>query len=740
MSEPDNLTNTTTENSRKAYIELFAISTVLLFMELAAIRFFGSTVMFLTFFTNIVLLACFLGMSLGCMSAGKQRNYMNLVFPILLFTCLTSCALLFAYLVDPRFLIDVGNQSSPQTVFFGTEKSPQKLTEFIVPMEVIAGFYFIAIAMIFIGPGQVMGRAFNKLSNPVLAYAANIAGSLFGIVLFVISSFFHCPPLVWFSVCLIPCFYWITKFRILQGVCLVAILGIMGAFSFSNEALEVHWSPYNQIVFVKKNKYIFANNISHQEMDEVKSKIRFYSLPYLMMSNAGKQHPFKDIMIIGAGSGNDVAAALDNGVEKIDAVEIDPVISKLGRREHPDKPFDDPKVTIHLDDGRNYLHKTDKHYDMVVYALVDSLALQSGYSSLRLESYLFTKQAFESIKQRLKPGGMFVMCNFYRQDWIAGRLNGMAKEVFGTEPLVLTLADKKETPSGSFKQESITFVIVSNGPNPALEDIRKQFKEGRFYWLNEGPGINKATDSFTTTPPEVTSGTPKEWKRVEEVKIPDLEASKEWPSDSWPFLYLKGHVIPEFNIRGMALMGALSLVLLFLFAPERKPRVNGQMFFLGAAFMLLETKSVVHMALLFGSTWLVNSAVFAAIMIMILFANLLVLKVKPKTLWPFYVLLIISLTVNVFVPMEVFLGMDGVARTLLSCAVTFIPIFFAGTIFAMSFQESKEQNLDLGSNIGGAMLGGLCEYASLMLGFNYLLIVAIVFYLLAFAMKPKLRS
>ena len=90
--------------------------------------------------------------------------------------------------------------------------------------------------------------------------------------------------------------------------------------------------------------------------------------------------------------------------------------------------------------------------------------------------------------------------------------------------------------------------------------------------------------------------------------------------------------------------------------------------------------------------------------------------------------------------MEMFLEIPGLARTIVSCAVTFTPIFFAGIIFAMSFKESKQQNVDFGSNVGGAILGGLSEYLSLVVGFNWLLLVAIAFYLAAFALKPGLRE
>jgi hypothetical protein len=155
------------------------------------------------------------------------------------------------------------------------------------------------------------------------------------------------------------------------------------------------------------------------------------------------------------------------------------------------------------------------------------------------------------------------------------------------------------------------------------------------------------------------------------------------------------------------------------------------MFFLGAGFMLLETKGVVHMALLFGSTWVVNSIVFFAILVMVLLSNLYVIAARPRALWPFYTLLVASLLLNAYVPIDDYLSLPGAAKVLASCAVVFVPVFFAGVIFAASFRDSRRPDVDFGSNIGGAILGGLAEYFSLVLGFNHLLFVAIAFYLLS---------
>jgi len=124
---------------------------------------------------------------------------------------------------------------------------------------------------------------------------------------------------------------------------------------------------------------------------------------------------------------------------------------------------------------------------------------------------------------------------------------------------------------------------------------------------------------------------------------------------------------PGLNLRGIVIVAVLSLVILFSFAPIRTARPNGQMFFLGAGFMLLETKGVVQMALLFGSTWMVNSFVFAAILLMALLGNLYVLRFRPRRLWPYYVLLLASLGVSLCVPITGFLGIPGLLRIAVSC-------------------------------------------------------------------------
>jgi hypothetical protein len=212
------------------------------------------------------------------------------------------------------------------------------------------------------------------------------------------------------------------------------------------------------------------------------------------------------------------------------------------------------------------------------------------------------------------------------------------------------------------------------------------------------------------------------------------------PTDDWPFLYLRERLVPALNIRSAALLAACSLGFLYLFSPMRGLRPNWQMFFLGAGFMLLETKGVVHMALLFGSTWVVNSVVFFAILVMILASNLFVLVVRTRRLWPYYSLLVAALLVNVVVPMSRFLALPGSEKVVLSCAVIFVPIFFAGIIFGASFRDSVQPDVDFGWNIAGAMLGGFAETIALVVGFNYLLVIAVAFYLLSAVLRPAVLA
>ena len=622
----------------RPYTDLFFISFATLFLELACIRWFGSAVLFLTFFTNLVLFACFLGMSVGLLAAGRRADLAKWIIPLAVAAIGLAELTSWTYAHFANLSIEVGGQSSPQQVFFGTETPRSDLSRFVVPVECVAAVFFTIIALMFVGLGQTMGRAFTAAPDRVTAYSVDIIGSLAGIACFSVTSYCQTSPVVWFAIGIGATFRALPLVSRVQFYGLLALLALLAtAATRDGTRFLTFWSPYYKVTYHPRTGMIETNNIGHQVIVDVQKDGSAYSLPHLLNRDAGGR-PFDDVLIIGAGSGNDVAAALWHGAKAVDAVEIDPSIQRLGRIDHPNRPYADRRVTAHLDDGRSFLKATDRKYDLATYALVDSLVLHSGYSSLRLESFLFTEEAFRDVKAKLKPGGAFVMYNAFRQGWIIGRLAALAETVFGTKPIILSMPNVDAINPGDNQGGRVTCLLVGLPASPIVERVRQAFGTGDSFWLASVARGQRSwlMGSVTGTPQSGDYDGP--WSELRPVRVATSGVGP-LPTDSWPFLYLRDAVIPALNLRGMALVAGISLVILATFVPVRTARPNGRMFFLGAGFMLLESKGVVHMALLFGSTWVVNAVVFAAILVMILLSNLFVSVVRPRALWPCYLLL-----------------------------------------------------------------------------------------------------
>jgi len=711
--------------------DLFLVSFLILFFELAAIRWFAATVVFLTFFTNIVLLACFLGMSVGLLAARRPQNYIRMVLPLAALAMALAIGVFVAYTAwEHQVTINVGDQhASPRVVYFGAEYRPADPSRWIIPMWAVGGAVFAVIALTFVGLGQVMGRAFDAIPNRVAAYSIDVAGSLTGIAAFAAMSYFELPPTAWYApiALLALCFAGWRRPGQVAAAAATLLLAAIATHALPSLRAEIRWSPYYKITYWRESRTIQSNNLNHQTMLPIGELGPVYLLPHLLNRDAGGR-PFEEALIIGAGSGNDVAAALRAGAKRVDAVEIDPVIRELGRRHHPDRPYADPRVTVHLDDGRSFVRRTQRSYDLAVYAVVDSLVLHSGFSSLRLENFLFTREAFADVKRRLRPDGVFAMYNFYRQGWVVSRLASMSEEVFGTPPVVISLPFRDEIRAADSQIGHFTVLLAGND-SARLRAIRASFERHRSFWVNPLVAQTEAINGFRAAPPSP------DWHKAAPARVEPATALL--PTDDWPHLYLRAREIPWAPIgQGMLVIALASAAILLAFAPPARVRPNGRMFFLGAGFMLLETKAVVHMALLFGATWVVNSVVFFAILVMILAANLYVLKAKPRRLAPWYALLGAGLLASALVPMNAFLSLEPLPRIVASCLVVFVPVFFAGVIFATAFRESRQPDVDFGSNVAGIVLGGLSEQLSLVIGFNYLLLLALAYYLLSFALRP----
>jgi len=714
-------------------LRLAAVSFSILYLELACIRWFPSYVHFLAYFSNFVLLACFLGMSAGCLSARSKRNWLRSLPLLLLGTmvlALTAYALYYLHLT----WLSLGTQATAeQRLYFGGSTVPIDFKRILIPMEAVVGLFFVLIALVFVGPGQELGRALDAVPSRIMAYMINLGASLVGIAAFALSSLACLPPLVWFAVGLAPLVPWRRPKGALDWLNTAAggvILALLALTSFGTaermlprigDDYELYWSPYYKIHYRKDG--IHTNDLGHQIISATSDDDYglMYSLPYFLRKDA-KGGAIDRVLVIGAGSGNDVARALVAGAKHVDAVEIDPVIVSIGRKHHPDKPYDDPRVTVINTDARGFLRRTDAKYDVIVYGNVDSLTLLSSYSSIRLENYLFTEQAFREVSRHLKPGGMFYVYNTLRRHWLSIRIYKALEKAFGKAPLLITVPHVPEVQMS----DPADFVFFATGD---VDAIAKAF---------EGKG------SFRVPQPVPRESRPNgfgDWEapKVEEVKLSRIpsDAVIDTTSDDWPFLYLRRPAIPRHGWIGLGIALGVSVLLLLLLSPGHRIRLSPQFFFLGAGFMLVETRSITRLSLLFGSTWVVNSVTFFAILVMALLANLYVLLARPKRLWPVYGLLFASLVVGYVVPLDALLSLGVGARAVVAGLLTFVPIVFAGVIFATLFSRTDAPDQAFGANVAGAMLGGALEYLSLIIGYQNLLLVAIGIYALSAARRRK---
>jgi hypothetical protein len=165
------------------------------------------------------------------------------------------------------------------------------------------------------------------------------------------------------------------------------------------------------------------------------------------------------------------------------------------------------------------------------------------------------------------------------------------------------------------------------------------------------------------------------------------------------------------------------------------------LFFMGAAFMLLETKNIVQFALLFGTTWFVNALVTAGVLLAVLAAVEVSRHVVIRRPALLYLSLLAALAVAWAVRPEWLLSLSPAPRFAAAVAIAFAPVFLANMVFAQRFRDTGDSSTAFGANLLGAMVGGICEYLSLIVGYRWLLALVAFLYALAFlAGRGHLRT
>jgi Spermine/spermidine synthase domain len=630
----------------------------MLFVELALIRWTGSNIVYLSYFSNFVLLGSFLGIGIGFLRSGSRAPLFPWAAPAL-------ALLVFFVLVVP---VQV-DRTGAQLIFFGG--SPTGL-----PIWLTLPIVFLVVATIMAMIADGVARTFVTF-EPLDAYRLDIVGSIIGIAAFSALSFLGTPPIAW-GVVVGICFVMLGLPRPRPVVLLsvVALAVMLGAESL---AAYTAWSPYYKVLArpVGDGAYsVWVNGIPHQAIESTSARRTndpLYFTPYERARNVPRR-----VLIIGAGTGGDVAIALANGAERVDAVEIDPHLYELGKQLNPEHPYQDPRVHVHITDGRAFLERSNDRFDMILFALPDSLTLLAGQSSLRLESYLFTTGSMETTKAHLAPGGIFGMYNFYRETWLVDRLAGTLDQVYGHPPCIDTTG-----------------------------------RVGHFAVL-----------TTSVDPTQISCDT------VWHAQVSDVPAPA---TDDHPFVYLRTPSVPSIYLLTLALILIVSLVAVRISSgPLRQMKSSLDLFFMGAAFLLLETKNVVQFALLFGTTWFVNALVFGGILVTVLVAIEVSRRVRFRDPRFLYAALGVAVAVAWLVPPDRLLQLSPGPRFAAGTVLAFAPVFIANLIFAERFKNVGSSVVAFGANLLGAMVGGVLEYCALLFGYRALLLVVGGLYALAF--------
>jgi SAM-dependent methyltransferase len=686
-------------------VRLFACGLAALFWELVLIRWLGASIRIVAYFANLVLISAFFGLGAGALMTRFRWRLERLIAP------LAALATLLGVWLGGFWHVNLGR--GDELIWAG---GPRGLgmsagdAERVLSAGIILVVVYCTTALLFVAFGQYIGRLF-KTHPPLRAYSLEVAGSLAGIGLFALLSVWQTSPTVWFAIGFVALVVLLPPRA--RDVGMVVVLAAVVLLWTRPAATGHTWSPYYRIsvepleqitdretkasvAFAPPVGHVLAVNTDfHQMMLDLRPAPgehgfltewrAFYDAPY----RGAEALPPGPILIVGAGTGNDVAAALRNTDRRVTAVEIDPGIAGLGRELHREQPYQDPRVTLVIDDARSFFNRTRESYAMVVFGLLDSHRLLSSFSSVRLDNFIYTRESMAEVRRLLTPGGRVALSFVTVRPWVHERLLALVDEAFDNETTVSV--DPKGYANGT---------LFLNGREP-VEPGRPERGEAR-----EAAGLR-------------------------ERGVGDVEV----PTDDWPFLYLRRRSIPTHNQVFLALALLLSAAALLLL-PRGERRIRLPYFFLGAAFFLLETSNVVRMSLLYGSTWWVNTVVFAGILALVLLSNL------TAHFWQVPLrLCLAALTVGILlaaaVPSEVLLGLPPWPRAVLAVALFLGPVYFGGLVFARLITRETRLFEAYGSNVLGAVLGGAAEYLSLLFGFRFLLALALAFYVAVFLLLHK---
>lgn len=666
-------------------LRLLLASFLALYFELLIIRYLSTEIRVFAYIKNLPLIASFFGLGTG-MVLGKVPDRLSRAFPFL-------ASLLFLLIgFAPQLHLTHLPFPNLDYFVFTTFKIDSGWWRLVQPIEfaaIVLAILMLVVAF-FVVLGGVLGREFSHFES-LRGYSVNLLGSLVGILTFIGLCYLGASPSEWLLVGLflaIP-FVWRQPKVVLLFLIVISAVGL-------NQRHAI-WSPYYRIDLTEvpppagwdhPAAYLLTvNHDYHQKLVDLSpgfmshypnawpnsTAFSTYELPYML------DHSPRNVLVVGAGTGNDVASALRHGARHVDAVEIDQAIYKIGVRYHPEHPYSSPRVTMYNDDARAFFLKCRKKYDLIVFGYLDSQTLLTSFSAVRLDNYVYTLESFQEARAHLALGGSMILAFGSGHSFVTERIFTTLEHAFGVPPRAYFTG---------YDSNGVVFV--------------------------EGA----ARETSVRLPfPELTR------------KLTGPSAHITLATDNWPFLYLRSRTIPS------AILVVLAAFLYWCFilfrarvgwSSVRKPGYF-HLFFLGTGFLLLETSGVTRLSLLFGSTWIVNAVVIGSFVSMAFMANLFVIF-KPLSHLKAYLGLFLSLGVSVIFPYHVLDGLPGVQKVLASALLIGLPVFFSGLVFSRSFRDFQNPSAALGINLLGAVIGGTLENSVMIGGTTILGILAVAIY------------
>ena len=670
-------------------------SAACLFLEMVMVRWHGTCFHGFAIFKNISLLSCFLGLGIGFGLPKERRLTLAAFLPLLaiqtaLFGILSTTNLggrIFNPIAEQHIMGILGRDWGYLHAIEGNA--------FLLGVFALNAFMFVPL-------GHLTGRIMARLPQ-VQSYSLNLLGSLVGIGLFFGLSLLWSGPEVWMGIAILmvaPFLFGSGRLVPMFAGCIAVILVAFGVLGGGK--MLTFYSPYQVIALKlpspdlggKTTPSIRVNHCYYQEVMDCSPALAdkdaqhrraadYYGLPYRLQKRAG------EVLVVGAGAGNDVAAALRHEATRVTAVELDPAILSLGRMIHPERPYQDKRTRAVVNDARTFFRQTDEKFDTIVYGLLDSHTNLGAMTNVRVDSFVYTVEGFREAIARLKRDGLVVV-SYTLLDPAQGRkLYAMLQAAYPEATTRVFCV-----PGGSH-DGGTTFVT-----GPGVRNLAAAI-----------PDVAELTDDFR-------AGVP----------------TSDLATDDWPFFYMKQRTYPFSYLVMIGLMLAVSAWMVRRhFGPKLLASPPGAVFFfLGAGFMLIETKGITELGLVFGNTWGVVAVVVTCILTLGFVANQWVGSRGPVSIpWTFGLLaaaLAAGWGVSHYVAAG---GAMPMARVTMPIVLN-LPLLFAGLIFSSLLLRTNDIGAALSANIFGAMLGGFLEYNSMYWGYSSLYPIGLALYGLAF--------